>query len=232
MKILHTSAAMTRLAVAALSTCTMLAGPVMAQRMGQPEQSPATSNDSRQGGTPTSRDAWITAKVKAALLADTQVRGLALDVDTRDGVVTLRGTAVTQAEIDELAEDLDATGEFRGIRIGRMHLRFSSIASRSWVRPFLSMPLASALDDLRAEGHRMHAGLPWLARALPARAEVFMEWALAQHAHHAQSGQGEGLRPATSAMRWMPSPACGINLAERCPPEFLVWYRGGIGRAG
>jgi hyperosmotically inducible protein len=101
MKILHTSAAMTRLAAAALATCVLLSGSAMAQQSAQPEQPPTTtSDDSRRDATSTSGDAWITAKVKAALLADTDVRGLALDVDTKDGVVTLRGTAATQAEID------------------------------------------------------------------------------------------------------------------------------------
>jgi hyperosmotically inducible protein len=78
----------------------MLAGYAMAQQSGQPERPPTTSDDSRQDATSTTGDAWITAKVKTALLADTDVRGLALDVDTKNGVVTLRGTAVTQAEID------------------------------------------------------------------------------------------------------------------------------------
>lgn len=101
MKILHTSAAMTRLTAAALAACVMLAGPAVAQQAGQPEQTPRNAGDARnEGNTTTAGDAWITAKVKAALLADTDVRGLALDVDTKDGVVTLRGTAVTQAEID------------------------------------------------------------------------------------------------------------------------------------
>lgn len=71
MKILRKRATIDILAIAGLATFVMLAG-----------------------------DAWITAKVKAALLADTQVRGLALDVDAKDGVVILRGTAATQAEID------------------------------------------------------------------------------------------------------------------------------------
>ena len=100
MKILHTSAAMTRMTVAAFATCAMLVGPAIAQQTGQPEQPPRNTGDSRNDGNATAGDAWITAKVKAALLADTDVRGLALDVDTKDGVVTLRGTAVTQAEID------------------------------------------------------------------------------------------------------------------------------------
>ena len=38
-------------------------------------------------------DGAITAKVKTALLADPDVKGLAIDVDTKNGVVTLKGTA-------------------------------------------------------------------------------------------------------------------------------------------
>jgi len=37
-------------------------------------------------------DSAITAKVKTALLADPDVKGLMIDVDTKDGVVTLKGT--------------------------------------------------------------------------------------------------------------------------------------------
>lgn len=45
-------------------------------------------------------DGMITAKVKAALLADADVKGLRIDVDTKDGVVTLKGTADKAANID------------------------------------------------------------------------------------------------------------------------------------
>jgi len=38
-------------------------------------------------------DSAITAKVKTALLADPDVKGLMIDVDTKNGVVTLKGTA-------------------------------------------------------------------------------------------------------------------------------------------
>ena len=38
-------------------------------------------------------DGAITAKVKTALLADPDVKGLMIDVDTKNGVVTLKGTA-------------------------------------------------------------------------------------------------------------------------------------------
>lgn len=46
-------------------------------------------------------DAAITASVKTKLLADTQVGGLKIDVDTKDGVVTLTSNSMnSQAEID------------------------------------------------------------------------------------------------------------------------------------
>jgi osmotically-inducible protein OsmY len=44
--------------------------------------------DSRED---TASDAWITAKSKLALLADSRVSGFATDVDTNGGVVTLSG---------------------------------------------------------------------------------------------------------------------------------------------
>lgn len=49
-------------------------------------------------------DGMITAKVKTALLADSDVKGLRIDVDTKDGVVTLKGTADKAANIDRAAK--------------------------------------------------------------------------------------------------------------------------------
>lgn len=46
-------------------------------------------------------DAAITAKVKIALLADPDVKGLQIDVDTKDGAVTLNGNADSQANLDK-----------------------------------------------------------------------------------------------------------------------------------
>ena len=46
-------------------------------------------------------DPALTAAVKAKLLADTTVSGLKIDVDSRDGVVTLTGKVKTQAEKDQ-----------------------------------------------------------------------------------------------------------------------------------
>jgi osmotically-inducible protein OsmY len=42
-------------------------------------------------------DAATTAAVKTKLLGDTKVGGLAIDVDTKDNVVTLKGTVRSQA---------------------------------------------------------------------------------------------------------------------------------------
>jgi len=46
-------------------------------------------------------DAAITGKVKTALIADPDVKALRIDVDTKDNVVTLNGTADTQAHADK-----------------------------------------------------------------------------------------------------------------------------------
>jgi osmotically-inducible protein OsmY len=45
-------------------------------------------------------DAAITSAVKAKFLADTAVQGLNIDVDTKDGIVTLNGNVASRAEAD------------------------------------------------------------------------------------------------------------------------------------
>ena len=67
----------------------------------------------RVGETPATEpitDAGITAKVKTRLLADPDVSGLRIDVDTRDGIVTLSGmvsSAAEKAHAVELAGKVD-----------------------------------------------------------------------------------------------------------------------------
>lgn len=46
-------------------------------------------------------DTWITTKVKASLLADEDVAGLEIDVETVNGVVTLRGDVASKAQVEE-----------------------------------------------------------------------------------------------------------------------------------
>jgi len=62
----------------------------------EPEE-PRTSNDASEIVS----DAWITSKVKADLLAADDVAGTAIDVDTKDGAVTLNGSVKSQAEADK-----------------------------------------------------------------------------------------------------------------------------------
>lgn len=59
-------------------------------------------------------DTWITTKVKASLLADDDVSGLEIDVETVNGVVTLSGDVASQAQIDEakrIASEIEGVTE-------------------------------------------------------------------------------------------------------------------------
>ena len=76
-------------------------------------QDPATYGEAVEDRTMTDRgigdgrdsdqpvdDTWITTKVKSSLLADTDVAGLDIEVETLNGVVTLSGEVDEQAQID------------------------------------------------------------------------------------------------------------------------------------
>ncbi len=59
-------------------------------------------------------DAAITADVKTALLTEPNVPGRAIEVDTKDGEVTLRGRVENQSQIERAAEIASAiTGVLR-----------------------------------------------------------------------------------------------------------------------
>ncbi len=60
-------------------------------------------------------DSAITAKVKTALLADPDVKGLMIDVDTKNGVVTLKGTADKQANRDRAVAIAKDTGGVKSV---------------------------------------------------------------------------------------------------------------------
>lgn len=68
-------------------------------------------------------DTWITTKVKTALLADTDVAGLNIDVDTVNGVVTLSGRVDQQSQIEHatrIARDVKGVTEVQttGLTVG------------------------------------------------------------------------------------------------------------------
>jgi hyperosmotically inducible periplasmic protein len=61
-------------------------------------------------------DAWLVMEVKTGLLFHSSVRGLATEVDVKDGVVTLRGDAASKEQKDlttEYAKDVDGVKEVK-----------------------------------------------------------------------------------------------------------------------
>lgn len=68
--------------------------------------------DSEQPGT----DTWITTKVKSSLLADSDVAGLDINVETVNGVVTLTGQVDQQTQIAEatrIAREIEGVTDVR-----------------------------------------------------------------------------------------------------------------------
>jgi hyperosmotically inducible periplasmic protein len=63
-------------------------------------------------------DAAVTARVKAALLADPLVSGMAIDVDTRDGVVSLAGKVSGAAERNRAVDIARNTDGVRSVTDG------------------------------------------------------------------------------------------------------------------
>lgn len=64
------------------------------------DTNPDGLGDGRDSDQPVD-DTWITTKVKSSLLADSDVAGLDINVDTLNGVVTLKGEVDDQAQIEE-----------------------------------------------------------------------------------------------------------------------------------
>lgn len=86
----------TRNRIASVLTAALLVSlPVVA--FAQEQTPPPQTGDSNQ---PVS-DTWITTKVKTELLAAKDVSGLKIDVDTLNGVVSLKGKVDSHAQIDK-----------------------------------------------------------------------------------------------------------------------------------
>jgi len=60
-------------------------------------------------------DAAITGKVKTKLLADPDVKGLAIDVDTKNGVVTLNGSADKAGNADKAVSIAQGTDGVKSV---------------------------------------------------------------------------------------------------------------------
>jgi hyperosmotically inducible protein len=102
---------MSGLAVVAFAGCS----PSEQQQMSNDANRTAQTarNEASQAATQTGKavdDASVTAKVKTTLLADNQVGGMKIDVDTNNGVVTLNGNVSGAAEkmrAEQLAQSVD-----------------------------------------------------------------------------------------------------------------------------
>ncbi|WP_275628580.1 BON domain-containing protein [Pseudomonas sp. 273] len=86
-----------KLALAAATASALsfsLASPVFAQ--------PTTlaANDTVQKTEEAVSDTWITSKVKSSLIANKDISGTSIKVETNKGVVALSGTVKTEAERD------------------------------------------------------------------------------------------------------------------------------------
>lgn len=85
----------------------------VAERSAPPATATQHARRTAQEAGEASADAWITTKVKAALLADREVSGFDIEVKTRDGVVHLEGE-VDDERIEARAVELAANIE--GVR--------------------------------------------------------------------------------------------------------------------
>jgi osmotically-inducible protein OsmY len=92
-----------------------------AEDLGRDAQAKAGEAADRAGAVLT--DAAVTSTVKAKFLADPAVSGLKIDVDTKEGVVTLNGMVATKAEADRamsLARESDGVKRVvSNLRMGR-----------------------------------------------------------------------------------------------------------------
>jgi hyperosmotically inducible protein len=86
------------------------AGQATADKTGELAQNTAdkTADVTRRTGEAVA-DGAITSAVKTRFLADAMVKGLQIDVDTDNGVVTLNGTVSSKAEMDKAMEIAKST---------------------------------------------------------------------------------------------------------------------------
>lgn len=71
------------------------------------------ANDTMDEAGDAVSDTWITTKVKSTLLADDTTPGMEIEVETKNGVVSLSGTVATEAERDMA---ISRTKEIKGVR--------------------------------------------------------------------------------------------------------------------
>lgn len=103
--------AVTAMTATALSV--LLAGPVMAA--GAPTAQPVmlAASETMDKAEDAVSDTWITSKVKSTFLADSNLSGIDIKVETNQGVVALSGVVASSVERD-LA--IAKAGEIKGVK--------------------------------------------------------------------------------------------------------------------
>jgi hyperosmotically inducible protein len=87
-----------------------------AQKAGAPTAQADTSKSTMDKAKGATKDSWITAKTKIALYADDRAPGTDINVDTQNGMVTLRGkvpTAEQKRAAEEVTRSVDGVTSVR-----------------------------------------------------------------------------------------------------------------------
>jgi osmotically-inducible protein OsmY len=71
-------------------------------------------------------DAWITSKVKTQLLADSEVKGTGIEVDTKANVVTLTGTVASESVRSKAIEIATTTKGVKAVNADQLVVKSSS----------------------------------------------------------------------------------------------------------
>lgn len=127
-------------AAAIAASCIFL--PVSVSLSADPDPRAREQQDAREFAS----DAMITARVKTALLTDKRVDGLPIDVDTKNGVVTLKGEVDDAAKIDQAAK-LAAAVEGVASVSNSLAVNRDAVASRADAKSDEERGIGRAVDD-------------------------------------------------------------------------------------
>lgn len=103
--------AVTAMTATALSV--LLAGPVLAAGVPTAQPLMLAASETMDKAEDAVSDTWITSKVKSTFLADSNLSGLDIKVETNQGVVALSGIVASSAERD-LA--IAKAGKIKGVK--------------------------------------------------------------------------------------------------------------------
>jgi hyperosmotically inducible protein len=142
---MRTNFAVTTLSMAAL---VLVAGPAYAQTSAdKPTMKEKVEQKTEQAKTGMS-DSWLTSKAKIALFADDRVKGRQIHVETKDGVVMLRGK-VDSAEAKSAA--LEVAKGIEGVKNVKNELQVVAPSQRSEVTADDKVVAKNVQNKLKAD---------------------------------------------------------------------------------